>query len=74
VDPDDIRTSVLMSYEPSEFDKAHVGEILRGHGDWFGADLLRLIVHADPVNRERLRRAFPEHVELYESWLRGHNE
>lgn len=60
-----------MTYEPSEFDKAHVSQILLGRGDWFGADLLRLIAHADAENRERLRMSFPAHVELYETWLKG---
>lgn len=69
VDPDALRES-LRPYEPSEFDKANVGKILAGMGDWFGADLLRLVAHADPTNRERLRTSFPAHVELYEAWLR----
>ena len=55
----------------SEFDKAHVQQILRGHGDWFSAQLLRLISHADKENREKLRLAFPEVVEAYEDWFSG---
>lgn len=62
----------MPPFEPSEYDRAHVGEILGGRGDWFGAKLLRLIAKADSDNRERLRLAFPEHVNLYESWLNGH--
>ena len=56
--------------EPSDFDRAHISNILNGMGDWFGADLIRLIAHADAENRERLRQVFPEHVEAYESFLK----
>ena len=54
---------------PSEYDKAHVRDILQGEGDWFGAMLLRLIAHADTENLELLRQIYPEHVDLYERWL-----
>lgn len=55
----------------SDYDRAHVHDILIGHGDWFTADLLRLIAHADAHNRERLRQAFPEEVAAFEAWERG---
>ena len=55
----------------SEFDKRHIGQIIRGHGDWFGAKLLRLIRDADDINIEKLREAFPEHVKAYEDWRHG---
>ena len=55
----------------SDFDKAHIQQILSGHGDWFSAMLIRLIGHADKVNREKLRQVFPEHVEAFEAWYRG---
>lgn len=54
----------------SEFDRKNIGVILSGHGDWFGAQLLRLICKADLSNRERIRRGFPEEVGAYESWER----
>jgi hypothetical protein len=55
----------------SEFDKKNVSHILSGHGDWFSARLLRLIMKADLTNREKLRQVYPEHVEAYEKYIRG---
>lgn len=55
----------------SSHDKANVGRILAGYGDWFSAELLRLIAHADKQNRERLWRVYPDHVEAYEAYLDG---
>ncbi|HXH35239.1 MAG TPA: hypothetical protein VNJ54_12650 [Plantibacter sp.] len=52
----------------SDFDRANLDSILVGHGDWFTAHLLRLIAKADPVNRARLRAAFPAEVQAFESW------
>ena len=46
-----------------------MADILAGYGDWFSAQLLRLIAKADYNNRERLRTAFPEHVQAYEDWF-----
>jgi hypothetical protein len=56
---------------PSEYDKAHVEDIIRGDGDWFGAKLIRLIRDADADNRETLREAYPEHVQAFEEWYAG---
>jgi hypothetical protein len=53
----------------SAFDKANIGKIIGGHGDWFTAELLRLIAKSVAENRERLRIAFPEEVAAYESWF-----
>jgi hypothetical protein len=61
----------------SPFDKAHIGEIigerskLEGMGDWFSAELLRLIAIADSANKEKLRKVYPEHVKAYEHWYYG---
>jgi hypothetical protein len=52
----------------SDHDRTHIYEILKGHGDWFSAQLIRLIEHADTNNRELLRKAFPEHVDAFEAW------
>jgi len=52
----------------SEPDKNHVYEILKGHGDWFSAQLLRLIAHADVENKAKLRLAFPEAMQAYDDW------
>ena len=52
----------------SEFDKAEIGTILRGHGDWFTAQLLRLIAKADKGNLEKLRVSFPDEVALVEKY------
>ena len=55
----------------TEYDRKSVGKILRGHGTWFGAELLRLIAHADLDNREKIRLGFPDYVAAYEAWDRG---
>jgi hypothetical protein len=53
----------------SKHDIEHAEEIIaRDHGDWFSAQLLRLIAKADDDNRERIRMGFPEHVALWEAW------
>ena len=58
--------------EPSDFDLEHLREILTGQlGDWFDADLFRLIRHADGTNRELLRMVYPLHVRAYERYLKG---
>jgi hypothetical protein len=53
---------------PSEYDRAHIGQILDGHGSWFSAHLIRLCAQADAVNLARLRMAFPGHVDAYLAW------
>jgi hypothetical protein len=53
----------------SPHDKEHIEAILNGYGDWFGAQLLRLIARADIPNREALRLGYPEEVEAYERWF-----
>lgn len=52
----------------SKYDIENVESILRGDGDWFSAQLLRLIAKSDDANRERLRKGFPNHVALWEAW------
>ena len=54
----------------SDFDLQHVGEVIADPERYsnFTAWLLRLIAKADPINREHLRRAFPEEVEAFEKW------
>ncbi len=52
----------------SEFDRENIDHILGGKGDWFSAGLIRLIAKADGLNRERLRRGFPEAVAAFERW------
>lgn len=56
---------------PSEFDCRHIGQLVSGRGDWFSAHVFRLCAKADRVNLERIRLAFPEHVEAFEAWLRS---
>lgn len=59
-----------MTTRPSDFDVANMTEIITNDfGDWFSADLLRLIRHADSENREKLRLVYPEHVAAYEKWV-----
>jgi hypothetical protein len=49
-------------------------DIVAGYGDWFSAQLIRLIAKADRTNIEILRKAYPEHVEAYESWYHAPRE
>lgn len=57
-----------------DYDLKRIPEILNGEGDWFSAQLIRLIGKADDGNRERLRIAFPDHVAAFDDWYhqRGH--
>lgn len=55
----------------SDYDRAHIADIIAGDGDWFTAKLLRLIAKADLANRERIRRGFPEEVRAFEEWQLG---
>lgn len=55
----------------NEHDKAHIDDIMAGYGDWFTAELLRLIAKADAENRNKLRLGFPEEVAAYEWWYKG---
>lgn len=54
----------------SEFDKNNIEDILKGHGDWFTAKLLRLISKADFENRAKLRLGFSEEVLAVERYER----
>jgi len=57
---------------PSDYDVANLSDILTGRvGDWFDAELFRLIRHADGENRELLRMVYPLHVQAYERYMRG---
>lgn len=55
---------------PSEYDVAHMGEIVADspHFTWFDCHLLRLIKKADVVNRARLAIIYPLHVAALERW------
>jgi hypothetical protein len=55
----------------SEFDRENVQIILNGHGDWFGAKLLRLYANADPSSRDKIRMGFPSYAEAYDDWYNG---
>jgi hypothetical protein len=55
----------------SEFDRVKIAAIMGGHGDWFTAQLLRLVAKADDHHKAQLRMAFPEEVALVEAWQRG---
>ena len=59
---------IKMTSHVSDFDREHMEDIVAGYGDWFSAELLRLIVKADSENRELLRKVFPVHVKAYEDW------
>jgi hypothetical protein len=53
----------------TEFDRANIGAIVAGEGDWFNAHLIRLIAKADLPNRSRLFVIYPEQVRAYEKWF-----
>jgi len=55
----------------SDFDRAHIGDLVAGHGDWFTAQLLRLCAKADENNLAKLRLAFPEEVQAFINWQEG---
>lgn len=59
----------------SDHDKAHVGEILDGYGDWYHAKLLRavhsLLPCADQHNRAVLHEAFPDVCEALYNYYRS---
>lgn len=52
----------------SEYDRAHIEDIIAGHGTWFTAELLRLINKASFEHKARLRLGFPEEVLAVENW------
>jgi hypothetical protein len=58
----------------SEYDRAHIGDLVAGHGDWFTARVLQLCAKADDMNLERLRLGFPNEVAAYETWKAGPND
>lgn len=55
----------------SDYDKENIGRILRGHGDWFGAQLLRLIAKADSNNQALLAACYPEQVASVLVYIHG---
>jgi hypothetical protein len=54
----------------TDYDRAHMADILQGKGDWFSAQLIRLIAKSDFENKARIRLAFPDHVLAFEQWER----
>jgi hypothetical protein len=55
----------------SQHDLEDVGAAIAGDATNFTTMLLRMIAKSDPVNRERLRLAYPEAVEAWEKWQRS---
>lgn len=43
----------------TKYDISNIDRILSGTGDWFSANLIRLIAQADSVNARILARAYP---------------
>jgi len=66
-----IHFGILVGGTMSAYDKVNVGQILQGEGDWFGAQLLRLIAKADVDNRLKLSLVYPDYVRAYEAFLEG---
>jgi hypothetical protein len=56
-----------------EFDKDNIGAIIYGHGDWFTAQLIRLIAKADAQNKHLLAKGFPDEVAAVDAWLNTDN-
>lgn len=55
----------------NEYDKQNIQKILEGHGDWFTANLLRLIAGADVGNRAKLFLSFPKEVNCVHEYQTG---
>lgn len=67
------QTRELISNDLSEFDAAHMTEIIReNYGDGYAAKLLRclhiLLPHADSHNMNKLIAAYPGAVAAYRIW------
>lgn len=60
-----------MSARISKYDRENIDMIMDGYGDWFSAQLLRLCRKADLDTLEQIRQGFPDHVRLYEKWVKG---
>jgi hypothetical protein len=60
-----------MSSKISNWDRDNIFKIMEGHGDWFGAQLLRLCQKADLGTLEQIRLGFPDHVALFEAWQKA---
>ena len=58
---------MLTNHDLAHFDQIMVDK----HGTWFSAHLVRLIRKADLLNREKLRRVFPDEVRAVELWEIG---
>ena len=58
----------------SEYEEASMGRILAGEGDWFSAQLARLIVKADINNQTRLSLGFPTEVAFIQNYLAGEKD
>lgn len=55
--------------------KIDIYNVIHGTGtNCFGEMLFRLIDKADTQNRERLRKGFPEAVDLYMEWVAKGNK
>lgn len=57
----------------SEYDRTHVGEVLQS-GDWWGADMLRLIKRSDQGHRAMLSIPFASYVMALEEWEKSGGE
>ena len=62
----------------TEYDKAHLADIIYGEGTWFNARLLRalneLLPYADAKNRAILMTAYPEQCDAVLEWWEGKGE
>lgn len=61
------------SLQISDYDQKNVGEVLQT-GDWWGADMLRLIKRSDQAHRAMLSIPFASYVMALEDWEKSGGE
>lgn len=60
-----------MAIVVSDFDREHIDEIMRGEGDSYSRQLLRLCAKADGAELMTLAEVYPDHVAVYLAWCHG---
>jgi uncharacterized protein (UPF0335 family) len=57
-------------YELTDRDKGILHKIInKKYGDWYDAQLIRLIIKADKKNRERMKSIYPNVVSIIDLWI-----
>lgn len=55
----------------SDYDREHMDAIMKGEGDSYSRQLLRLCAKADGEQLMTLAEVYPDHVAVYIAWLHG---